>query len=528
MRKKVKHVGPAGAEILILGEAPGADEEYLGLPFIGKSGEFLDHMLSYAGIAREECRVANVLNYRPPDNNFESMRGTPEMEESLEELNSYIALHPPKLILCLGNEALMAIMGFGGISKWRGSVLFKGKSFVLPTYHPAAALRQGDMAPQIVFDFKKAKRVLQKGYRTPVHDFHIQPSDLDYYLPFISSAPFIAVDIESVRDTTHILSIGFAWSATSALVLKNHNPLGEGMEEEFRRSCEAIFDGAKALTFHNGTFDVEVLRINSIPVPLEKYDWDTMFAQRTIAPELPIGLDFCCSIYTDEPYYKDDGKQVGKKVPLTLYTYNATDCIVTWQTRKAQQELMDSSLLWSYKEDHEDILVALDMQKNGLLVDQERLAMFDKAIDGKLRIDATMMFMLAGKTFNYASPKQVKELLYDEFKLPVRKNKKGAVTTDEDAIVSLLQYCMSELESRSTPKGQEPWIKKVGVLKMLLKVRGHEKMLSSYIRFSMSDDGRVRGSYNIAGTETGRWSASLYVDGTGFNPQTLPRESIEV
>ncbi len=527
-KNKVPHSGPVGASILILGEAPGEDEDYQGQPFVGRSGEFLNHLLELAGLNRSECRVANVLNYRPSGNDFKQANGSPELESSIQELTTYLNLHPPKIILALGNEALRFCVGHDGISKWRGSVLRRDRSYVIPTYHPAAALRAGDIAPQIVFDFKRAAKVLRDGYTPPTYDFEIAPYDIEAICRKVKEAEFVATDIESHYDSTQILCIGFAWSATEACVIKNSSDLG--VSDNFKDAVEKILQSCRSNTYHNGTYDVQVLEENGILVARERYDWDTMFAQRILEPELPIGLDFCTSIYTDQQYYKDDGKQIGKKVPLTLYTYNATDCVCTWQTRKAQQEIFASRPddFWSFQQDMADVPVTLAFQRNGMLVDQDRMFELENAIQTKLNDALTTMYILAGGEFNHRSPLQTKKLLYDTLGLPKRTKMGGQETTGEDAVVSLLQFCKREYDTKSTARGKDTWMAKMGVLKMLLQVRGYEKLLSSYLRVSMSSDGRVRAMYKQAGTETGRYSAGLYADGTGFNPQTLPREVIEV
>ena len=526
---KVLPSGPPSSKILILGEHPDRDEDFLKIPFVGANGDFFRSLLSHTNIDLSTCYTTNVLNYFPHDHDFKSAKGTWQLEEGLKELSVHLLTHQPKLIICLGNEALKAIMGFDGISNWRGSVLKMGNSLVLPTYSPSKVILAGDLATQVVFDLKKAERILHEGYQTPVHNFIENPPSLDPYLPLISSSPHIAVDIETIKETTHILSISFAWSATEALAFQNRYPLGNGVDEEFKKQCERIFSALKEMEFQNGTFDVEVLEVNHIKVPREKYTFDTMVAQRILEPELPIGLDFLASIYTDEPYYKAEGKQIGKVIPLTLLSYNNTDTIVTWQSREAQEKLFKENPLQhkSFLSEMEDLEVVLDFQRNGMLVDEERRKYLEDYIFSLLKADAALLFTLVGRVFNHNSPPQVCNLLYKELLLPVKRNKKKNLSSDEDAIVSLIQYCKKELDSSSKKKEME-WMKKLGILKLILKVRGHEKMLSSYLKFKISSDGRVRSSWKMVGTETGRWSCGLYVDGTGFNAQTPPREVFDI
>lgn len=531
--KKVPHIGPITAPIFILGEAPGRDEDDLGEPFVGRSGDFLNHCLDLAGIDRADCRIGNVCNYQPHNNDFQLCYGTRQYDESITELSNYLDQRSPKVIIALGNEALRYLKGHAGISDWRGSVLPYGKgSFIVPTYHPATAVRDGTFAPQIIFDLTRAKGILDNGYTPPKHDFIIDPDpgQFEAILEEVKRAKFIAADIESIRDTTHILCFGFALSATRAVCLKNHYPLGRGLEERFVEDVMAVISAAQNLTFHNGGFDTEMLRLNGIYVDADKFRYDTMLAQRVLQPELPIGLDFCASIYTDEPYYKGDGKETGKRIPQTLWEYNCKDCIVTFATQQEQEKLfeVDDTLASDRDFIFSRIPLMQEFQRNGMLVDEGRRDALKTATERKLADSIEIVAIASGFTLNFRSPKQVKELLYDRLKLPHRTNRKGGLTTDEDAIVSLIQYVQGQYEDKKTDKGRDPWFRKLHTLRSILDIRGNEKLISSYFDAKLSDDGRIRSSYYPAGTDTGRWSCGLYVDGTGLNAQTLPRLEMEI
>lgn len=528
-KRKVPHAGPLGADILLLGEAPLEEEDAVLQPFYGRSGSFLDHILLKQGIDRSTCRVGNVLNYRPHNNEFKYANGSPQLDESIRELTTYLNEYPPKLIIAFGNEALKFLMGFDKISHWRGSVLQRGTSYIVPTYHPAAALRDGSLSPQIAHDIERAVDVLNNGYVEPPTYFYDDVQDVDEHLPSLLSAPYISADIEAIEGTTHVLCMAFAWSSTDSLCIRNKAPIGQ-LDENFKRQVQKVLNACPDITFQNGTYDWEVLRINDIHVPLSTLKHDTILAQRIIAPELPIGLAFLTSIYTTRPYYKDEGKQVGKKIPLTLYRYCCMDTVVTWEVRQKQSEIFaeDPRLSWSFQEEMADLPVALEFQKNGLLIDKDRLKQFDDKFSHELEQNTENLFMMAGWRFNPNSPKQVPELLYNKLGFPKRTKKGGKVTTDEGALMSLLQYSKREYETKKTDAGREQWIKKMATLKFLLMVREGQKMISSYLRMKICNDGRVRSSYHPSGTETGRWSCSNYVDGSGFNAQTPPRTEISL
>ena len=530
--KKVPHIGPEDAPLFILGDMPSEDDTLQGIPFVGRAGEFLNHLLSLAGISRSEARLGNVCNYQPKGNDFKLLHGSSQLMEGRAEVISYLRTHKPKVILALGNEALKLLTGMDGVTKWRGSVLRHDKSLVIPTIHPAMAFRDGQAPPIIEFDLRKTKRILDDGYTNPTHyfDTDLRPNEISYFRSKVSSSPFITADIESIRGTTHILCIGFATSHTDAVCIRNPYPLGQGCAPDFIHAVNQVIESASSVTFHNGLFDTEVLRLNGIVIPEEKYDYDTMYAQRVIAPELPIGLDFCASIYTDEPYYKDDGKDSSPNFKQTLWEYNCKDCIVTYTTRAKQEEVFaaDPTLAATFKYQMSLVPVAQHLSESGMAIDGDRVSFLRDAVTTRLEESRGMLYAINGGAFLTSSPKQVVDFLHKKLALPTRSNRENKVTTNEDAIVSLIHYAQKEMDSRKTEKAKQEWFFKLAALKLLLRVRGYEKLISSYLNITTSPDNRVRSSYKISGTETGRWSASNYVDGSGFNAQTLPREEIEV
>lgn len=531
-KNKVPHSGPLSSPIFILGEAPSSDDDYLKEPFTGRAGDFLSHCLELAGIDRSLCRLGNVCNYRPDKGDFHLLRGTKQLDEGYKELNRSLSDQRPRVIIALGNEALNYLKGHAGISNWRGSVLpYQHNSYIIPTYHPGVALRDGTLAPQVIFDLQRAAKILKDGYTPPIHDFIIDPDEPTFnkLLEEVKQSEFVACDIESIRDTQHILCFGVALSDKRAFCIKNHYGLNSGLEEHFRHRVEQIIDSAKGIVYHNGGFDCEMLRLNGIE-SYSKFKYDTMLAQRVLEPELPIGLDFCASIYTDEPYYKGDGKETGKRIPQTLWEYNCKDCIVTFKTRDEQQKVFDSDR--TLKNDRDFIFSRIplmqEFQRNGMLVDEERRSVLKIATQSKLEISAKVIEIASSYTLNFRSPKQVKELLYDILKLPQRTNRDGELTTDENALVSLMQFCQEKVDSSKKQETKDSWMLKIHTLKSLLEIRGNEKLISSYFDATISTDSRIRSSYYPAGTDTGRWSCSTYVDGSGLNAQTLPRGKVEV
>lgn len=156
----VPGVGPVGAELMIVGEGPGADEDEQGEPFVGKAGQLLDKMLTAIGIPRNEVFIANVVKCRPPNNR------TPEpgeMTSCLPYLHEQIELVQPKVILVMGSTALQGVLGLSGITRLRGVwKLYRGKTAVMPTFHPAYLFHHEEAKRDVWADLKAVAKHLGK------------------------------------------------------------------------------------------------------------------------------------------------------------------------------------------------------------------------------------------------------------------------------------------------------------------------------------------------------------------------------
>lgn len=131
---------PAGARLLLLGEAPGAQEDAIGRPFVGRSGALLDQLLAEAGGRREDVAVLNTLKCRPPGNRPPS---TAETTRCRPWTQRQLTLAVPQLVVALGLSATRWFLGPTPLGRVRGVVQEIDGFRVLPTYHPSAALRGG-------------------------------------------------------------------------------------------------------------------------------------------------------------------------------------------------------------------------------------------------------------------------------------------------------------------------------------------------------------------------------------------------
>ncbi|HVN50364.1 MAG TPA: uracil-DNA glycosylase [Acidimicrobiales bacterium] len=153
-------MGDPDADLLFVGEGPGAEEDRQGLPFVGRSGQLLDRlMLEELGITRDRVYIANVVKCRPPENR-DPQPG--EIEACRPYLERQIELIAPRVVVTLGKFAGQLLLNSKvGITKLRGHEYPFGSAVLIPTLHPAYALRGGgEPLAQMRADFVRAKRAL--------------------------------------------------------------------------------------------------------------------------------------------------------------------------------------------------------------------------------------------------------------------------------------------------------------------------------------------------------------------------------
>ncbi len=149
-KKSVPGDGPANAEIMFIGEGPGFHENEQGHPFVGAAGKFLDQLLAQAGVTREDVFIGNVVKCRPPGNR------DPQPEELAacdEYLEAQIDAINPSIIVTLGRFSMNKFIPGAKISAIHGQMRKVGDRFVIPMFHPAAALHQAALKPSILADF---------------------------------------------------------------------------------------------------------------------------------------------------------------------------------------------------------------------------------------------------------------------------------------------------------------------------------------------------------------------------------------
>ena len=155
--------GYINSKIMIIGEAPGANEDMEGKPFVGRAGKLLDKMLESIQLDRTKVYISNVVNYRPPENRKPT---DIEIERYLPFLKSHIEIINPKILFLLGSTALKAIIGNDIViskarGKWMQKEIGRTKLWVIASFHPAFLMRQPEQKKLAWIDLKMIRDKLK-------------------------------------------------------------------------------------------------------------------------------------------------------------------------------------------------------------------------------------------------------------------------------------------------------------------------------------------------------------------------------
>ena len=151
-QRAVPGEGPPDAEIMLIGEGPGFNEDKQARPFVGAAGQFLDELLGQAGYKRSDVFITNVVKCRPPGNRDPQPE---ELDACQAYLDRQIELIDPKVIVTLGRFSMYRYFPGASITKIHGQPQRVGNRLVVPMFHPAAALHQPRWRPLITEDFQK-------------------------------------------------------------------------------------------------------------------------------------------------------------------------------------------------------------------------------------------------------------------------------------------------------------------------------------------------------------------------------------
>lgn len=535
---------------MIVGEAPGENEERQGIPFVGASGAELDRMLKEAGILRSTCFVTNVVRVRPPGNDigvFFAQRKSdrtlqhiehsgkwclPVVMEGIALLAREIELCQPDVIIALGNTALWALTGNWGITSWRGSQLTTSLDLaldyrpkVIPTYHPALILRQWTWRQTAVHDLKRARlNVGSKHYNPPDYDFLIRPdfkTVQNILLSLLAEAEKGELNLVGDLETRagHIACLGIAWNKRAALCIPFmcvERPSGYWTLDEETDIIALLMRLGKhpnaRWCFQNGLYDAQYFWRWWAFVPNIVHD--TMLGHHSIFANSQKSLDYLASMYSEHyVYWKDESKDWDPKIGEDqLWEYNCKDCIYTFEVW--QEELSTLRALapsWPKLEavhsfQQKLFWPVLRTMNKGIRVDNQRRGEMALLLQEEIASRQEWINDVVGELVNPGSPQQMQNLFYGTYRQRPIYSREGRITCNEEALTKIAE--------------REPLLRPL--VRKILEYRSLGVFLGTFVGGSLDADGRFRCSYNIAGTETYRFSSSKNAFGSGFNFQNIP------
>lgn len=555
-------VGPRTTSIVLVGEAPGFNEAKLLRPFVGRAGELLTQLLHSSGIPRSDIYITNVIKERPGTNDNDLSKWfnvTAGGVWTSEDYRAYVKLlereltQLPNLAVAvpLGNAALYALCEKVKITKRRGSILestlIPGLKCV-PTIHPAAALREYSWERIIRGDFKRAlEESKTKSIKLPERSIIIEPTYqqcVDFLLQCLKS-PEVGFDIEVMNEEISCMSFSInpEYGISIPFIFNGNDYFTPDQElMVWKLAAKLLSDPNIKKIGQNFIFDMSFV-LRNYGIIVRNYEC-TMIGQALIYPDYPKGLDFITSIYTREPYYKDDGKKWMKTGGSyhNFWIYNAKDSLVC---QEAFPQIMEKAVQQgneeTYNEQRKLIHPLMFMQARGMRIDVEGLRESSRQAEDKLtekilemsklvssevafkvskepdmykvtnRSDGTSNLLTKSEftklckntsVLNVGSSQQLAELFYVKLHQPVYKDG-GKVTTNADAIKRLVRKNIKEA--------------------MLIRdIRKIYKLKSTYYDMKLSSDGRLRSAMNPAGTVSGRLASSKDIFGEGGNVQNLP------
>lgn len=524
----VPGMGPSTAKMVLVGEAPSKDDESSGQPFSGASGMAVRDLLRKSGIEPDAVYFTNVLKHRPPGGDIEALHQMgKKLEDYTPQLWEEIHAIKPNVVLGLGNLALNVLTGERGIEKFRGSILQSchGYPKVINTIHPASLMHKdtgGKLSGWkdltfITWDVQRAIRQSEFAeLRLPERHLQICHNSLDLYrfMDKNEGKPYVSVDIETFQ--TIPICIGISFDSREALSI----PLFSNLRADFslgasdlrhiwRVVADLLADPKIGKIGQNFKFDQQLLSkcldgTTNFGLRTNGFFFDTMLGFRTVYPELSGKLEFIASVLTEEPYWKDEGKEYNpKKDKLSkLLLYNAKDAAVTYECfERILEELQERGLedffftkvmpLHPFYSRLEGVGIKRDDFRNRFLDQKYKQMEEDLNIEFRQVLnDLGFDYLPVPNVMSNGMKGQVAALLYGHLKIPLRNG------TDEATLDALM---------RNTVKDE----KKRRCVELILKIRKVRKTRGTYIAASPHPDGRLRTGYRIM-VETGRTSTSVF------------------
>ena len=515
--------GAANSKIVLVSDYPTPAELANGKCLSGYIETYLRDMFKEAGVQWGDIYKTSIIKERlknPPKrgsrNQLKAIQDQVNWKESVSKLKAEILSIYPSVIVPLGSTPTGLFTGQFNVGQFKGSIMpalpsmgFSSKTKVIPIPHPR------DIAAQYSLFFSTSVYVerIVKASRTfefprPNYTTEVIRSSrriLEYFEQS-KNAEFITCDVETYRN--HVTAIGFCTDGKHGVsVPMTDISIGRVEYKIIYQAISAFLDSGIPIVNQNVGFDQHQLA--RFGIHMRNVVGDTMLMFGLLYPELPKNLGFLNSIYTDIPYFKNEGKEWDPGKNENLFTYNAKDCISTWRIWKDEIKDAKELGLWDFynKGPQKFYPMYRRLEQRGIRLDETKRKSLQIKYNNVLSFYQQMVDNELGeRTLNINSSQQMTELLYYEMALPPQYTKRAdgnrTLSADERALEFL---AINEVE---TPEHKE----------LLLNIIAIRKCMNilKFLGFFVHPDGRGRTRYKIAGTESGRTSTSQCDDNIYF------------
>lgn len=547
-------VPPSGsyeAKIAIVGEFPHEQDILRNAPFCGTPGLELSKILLEAGISRESCYLTMVHKDRAPHGRVEGLIALkkkditprhvlfqgkmvlPEVVAGVEAIRQELLAVRPNVVAAVGNLALFALTGQWGAMNWRSSVmestLIPGLK-VIPVLSPALLHTQWKLRSIMVHDWKRvAKEAKSTTLPSREHDILIRPT-IEQALAAIDEIVILAgqhesndslLEVGSDIETRagHISSIAFAWEPAPGLLkaitiplMCVHGRAGYWSAPEEALLVTSMYHMMRKVKVigQNWNYDAQYIHRHwHFICPVVE---DTMIKHHSVFSNLEKNLAFLSSMYLDDHLYWKDALD-GWEEEGEYWTYNATDAIRTLQISRVLDNVIKAMRLEKVYEFQQHLAskLVLKAMNRGVRFDTAARMELSLQLQQEAADRNVWMEEVIGRPINIKSPKQMQELFYEELgqKVIRVRNAEGGLspTTNDEALHKIAE--------------REPLLKPL--TRKISELRSLGVFHSTFVQAALDADGRMRTSYNVAGTETYRFSSSKNAFGTGLNLQNVPK-----
>lgn len=542
---RIRGSGPSTARIAIVTDSATADDIWKGHVLAGQMGDFFSKLLQEAGILRSECYITSVVKTRHEHSRelysqtrstaqktglTEVFNGTwihPSLRLHLDELHHELNLVSPRIVIALGDLAMLALTGvYGSVDTWRGSILdaVEPLSFsVIPTYPPSSIMKQWDVKSFCIRDLQRVRAYADRPelYTYPAYQFQIRPTFaqaratlLDLLsVPLSGQELWLSIDIETIA--RHISCIGIAWSVREALCIPFMTLDGHYWTLEEETQLAFLL---KELLNHPNTkgigqnFNYDNQHFAKTLGYLPNIAFDTMIAQHVLFPGIPKALDFLSSMYCHwHRYWKDEINDY-TRLPENMdqyWTYNCKDVCVTFEVAFVLQNILDHvGRRPQYDFMYQTSRSALRSMLRGMRIDQKRRSEVAGQLMAAISEYDALIHQIIGFPLNVGSTQQMQQYFYGDLRLPIQLDKK----TKRPTLAAKALGVLAEKEPLLRP-----------LVALIEKKRSLGVFLKTFCMMPLDTDGRMRCSFNVCGTETMRFSSSENAFGTGGNLQNIPK-----